>query len=192
MDIVGLHLRALDETARLVDGVRPEQMDLPTPCAGWDVRVLLAHLVGGNMRWAALPTGDPLTRGPASGGGAGADLLGDDPAGAYRRSATALQAAWRDPALLDRQFEIPIGVMPGRLAFQVRLVETVVHAWDLAKATGQHPEFAPEIVQTAIHFVQSSLPREQLPGSPFAPPVSVSDDLPAIDRLAALLGRTPG
>jgi uncharacterized protein (TIGR03086 family) len=192
MDIISLHDRAVDETARLVDGVKPEQMDLPTPCAGWDVRVLLAHLVGGNMRWAALPNGDPLTRGPARGSGAAADLLGDDPAGAYRRSAAALQAAWRDPGLLDRQFEIPIGVMPGRVAFQVRLVETVVHGWDLAKATGQHPAFAPGIVETAIHFAQSSLPRERLPGSPFAPPVSVSDDLTEIDRLAALLGRTPG
>ena len=47
MDIVRLHERALDETARLVGGVRPDQMDLPTPCSDWDVRTLIAHLVGG-------------------------------------------------------------------------------------------------------------------------------------------------
>lgn len=191
MDIVGLHDRAVDETARLVDGVKPEQMNLPTPCAGWDVRALLAHLVGGNMRWAALPNGDPLTRGPARGSGPTADLLGDDPAAAYRRSAAALQAAWREPALLDRTFEIPIGVLPGRAAFHVRLVETVVHAWDLARATGQRPAFDPEVVETAARFSRSHLPADQPPGTPFAPPVPVADDLPAIDRLAAFLGRTP-
>jgi len=37
MDIVRLHDQALDETARLVGGVRPDQMDLPTPCSEWDV-----------------------------------------------------------------------------------------------------------------------------------------------------------
>ena len=191
MDIVGLHDRAVDETARLVDGVKPEQMNLPTPCAGWDVRLLLAHLVGGNMRWAALPNGDPLTRGPARGGGPSADLLGDDPAASYRRSAAALQAAWRGPALLDRTFEIPIGVLPGRAAFHVRLVETVVHAWDLARATGQHPAFDPEIVETAARFSRSHLQGERPPGTPFAPPVTVANDLPAIDQLAAFLGRAP-
>jgi len=49
MEIVHLHRRALDETARLVDAVRPDQMGLPTPCSDWDVQALLAHLVGGNI-----------------------------------------------------------------------------------------------------------------------------------------------
>lgn len=191
MDIVGLHDRAVDETARLVDGVRPGQMDLPTPCAGWDVRALLAHMVGGNMLWARLAQEGVMVRRPAHGGGPIPDLLGDDPADAYRRSAAALQAAWQDPALLDRTFEIPIGVLPGRAAFHVRLVETVVHAWDLARATGKHPAFDPEVVETASQFSRSHLPGDRPPGAPFAPPVTVADDLPAIDLLAAELGRTP-
>ena len=65
MDIIGLHERAVDETARLVDGVGPEQLVLPTPCLDWDVRALLTHLVGGKIRWAALAKGEPLMRGPA-------------------------------------------------------------------------------------------------------------------------------
>jgi len=170
MDIIGLHDRAVDGTARLVDGVGPEQMGLPTPCPDWDVRALLTHLVAGSCH---------------------ADLLGDDPAAAYRRSAAALHAAWQDPALLDRQFEIPIGILPGRAAFNVRLVETVIHGWDLAKATGQHPAFDPEVVRTAAQFAQSGLSGDRPPGAPFAPPVAVADELPEIDRLAAFLGRTP-
>jgi len=196
MDIVRLHERALDETARLVGGVRLDQMDLPTPCSDWDMRALLAHLVGGNDRYAALATGEPMGRGPARGeplgrGPVAADLLGDDPAGAYRRSAVAVEAAWRDPTLLDQPFELPFGVMPGRAAVSLHLVETVAHAWDLAKATGQHPAFDPDVVQTAAHFAQSSLPGARPPGTPFAAPVPVADDLPAIDHLAAFLGRTP-
>jgi len=184
MDIIGLHDRAVDETARLVDGVGPEQLGLPTPCPDWDVRALLTHLVGGNLRWAALATGEPLMRGPARGGAPGADLLGDDPAAAYRRSAAALHAAWQDPALLDRQFEIPIGILPGRAALNIRLVERVIHGWDRAKATGQHSAFDPEVVGTAAQFAQSGLSGDR-------PPVPVADELPEIHRLAAFLGRTP-
>jgi uncharacterized protein (TIGR03086 family) len=187
MDIVHLHERALDETAQLVDGVSPDQMDLPTPCTEWDVRTLLAHLVGGNVRWIALVRGEATQRRSAQGGGPSAELLGDDPAGAYRRSATDLKAAWQDPALLDRTFELPIGVLPGRAALALHLVETVTHAWDLAKATGQQPAFDPEVVRAAMQFAQSKRP----PGNAFAAPVPVADDLPEIDRLAALLGRRP-
>lgn len=191
MDIVSLHDHALDETAQLVDAVRPDQMDLPTPCTDWDVRALLTHLVGGNVRWAALPQGEPLQRGPAQGGGPRSGLLGDDPAGAYRRTAAALKAAWQDPALLERPFELPIGVLPGHAALQQHLVETVIHAWDLAKATGQQPVFDPDVVRAAMQFTQSNMPAKRPPGAPFAAPVAVADDLPEIDRLAAFLGRTP-
>ena len=87
MDIIRLHERALDEAARLVGGVRPDQMGLPTPCSDWDVRALIAHLVAGNVRFLDVAQGKPRPeRGPVT-----PDVLGDDPAGAYRRSAEALK-----------------------------------------------------------------------------------------------------
>lgn len=188
MDIVRLHGRALDDAARLIDGMRPEHLGLPTPCGEWDVRALLAHLVGGNVRWAVLAGAAAMDRSPARGSGQGADLLGDDPAGAYRRSADLVRAAWRDPALLDRSFALPIGTLLGRAAINLHLVETVVHGWDLARATGQTPAFDPEVVRAATHFTRSGPPP---PRATFAAPVPVADDLPEIDRLAALLGRAP-
>jgi uncharacterized protein (TIGR03086 family) len=166
-------------------------MALPTPCTEWDVRTLLTHLVGGNLRWAGVARGEPMRRGPAQGGGPAPDLLGDDPAGAYRRSAAALKEAWRDPALLDRPFELPIGVLPGRAAVNLHLVETVTHGWDLARATGQESTFDPDVVGAALQFAQSNTPGERPPSAVFAPPVAVDDDLPEIDRLAAYLGRAP-
>ncbi len=196
MDIIRLHEQAMDEAARLIDGVRPDQMSLPTPCSDWDVRALLAHLVGGNARYAAVAEGKPMGRGPAEGkpmgrGPVAADLLGDDPAAAYRRSAVMVTAAWRDPALLDQQFELPIGVLPGSAAIDLHLVETVAHAWDLAKATGQRLAFDPDIVRAATRFVQAGGPGERSPGAAFAAPVQVADNLPELDRLAAFLGRRP-
>ncbi len=190
-DIVRLHERALDEAARLVDGVTPAQMSLPTPCSEWDVRALLTHLVGGNLRWVSVAQGRPLPRPPAQGARPSPELLGDDPATAYRRSAAVLTEAWQDPLLLDQQFDIPFGLMPGRAALTLHVVETVTHGWDLAKATGQSPAFDPDVVRTALHFTQETLPPSRPPGSPFAEAVPVADEAPEIDRLAAYLGRTP-
>ncbi len=191
MDIVPLHDRALDEAAQLVDAVQPDQMGLPTPCTDWDVRALLTHLVGGNRRYVGLTQGASIGPGTARAGGPPVDLLDDDPAGAYRRSAAELKAAWADPALLDRTFDLPIGTLPGRAALTLHLVETVTHGWDLAMATGQRPTFDPEVVRTALRFAQAGVPGERPPGTPFEPAVPVADDLPEIDRLAAFLGRTP-
>ncbi|GAC1399435.1 MAG: hypothetical protein NVSMB65_17510 [Chloroflexota bacterium] len=58
-------------------------------------------------------------------------------------------------------------------------------------ATGQHPAFDPDVVQAALQFTMQTLPPVRPPGSPFAAPVPVADDAPAIDRLVAYLGRTP-
>jgi len=195
MDIARLHKQAMDETARLVGGVQPDQMGLPTPCSDGDVRALITHLVGGNTRYAGVAEGTPMRRGPEGTPMArrtvADDLLGDDPEGAYRRSAEAVERAWRDLALLDRQFELPFGTLPGRAALGMHLVETVTHTWDLAKATGQQPSFNPEVVQTASQFARSSMTDQRPPGSPFAAPVPVAEDATELDRLAAFLGRKP-
>jgi hypothetical protein len=48
-DITELHARALDATGRIVDGVAADRWHAATPCAGWDARGLVNHLVAGNL-----------------------------------------------------------------------------------------------------------------------------------------------
>jgi len=70
-------------------------------------------------------------------------------------------------------------------------VETLVHGWDLARATGQPLAFPDEIVEVEIEISRKLLDGLPPGRSSFAPPQPVADDAPAIDRLAALLGRRP-
>lgn len=187
MDILEQYERALDQTGRIVEGIQPNQLELPTPCTEWNVRGLLNHLIGGNWRTAGVAEGkSPMQRGVPD-----EDLVGENPAESYRQSADAAKRAWQTPGAVDRLYEMPVGKIPGQGVLQLRLTEAVVHGWDLAKATGQTPHFDADLVETAMTFSEANLGRVRGAGSPFEPPIDVPDDVPAIDRLAALMGRQP-
>jgi uncharacterized protein (TIGR03086 family) len=178
---------ALNLTGELVDGVRAGQWDDPTPCAGWMVRDLVRHMVTGNQVFAAVLSGTPLAE-------AGTTALAAPPpadlAGAFRESAERLRAAFGQPGALDQVVTIPVGTMPGAGAARIRMVEMLVHGWDLAEATGQATAFPEDLAEQALAFTRPQL--EALPPgrSPFSPPQPVAGDAPAILRLVACLGRS--
>lgn len=182
MDLIEVHNRALDQTQMLVDGVETSQMTRPTPCREWDVRALLGHMVVGNRSYTDIARCRQRRPTP------GEDVLGNDPTLAYRQSAEDVKQAWRDPLLLDQTLPSHLGRMSGRTFLGIHLVETVVHGWDLAMATGQQTRFDPDIVQAAMEIsrdVLAELPR----GTWFDPQLEVGDDCSAIECLAAFLGR---
>ena len=177
--------RAVDATGRLVAAVRDDQWAGPTGCPGWSVRDLLNHLVGGNLVAAAVLT-DERPPDPT------ADHLGADPAAAYRRSGDAVREAFARPGALEKVVTVPAGTIPGAVALHLRLTEHLVHGWDLAQATGQATMGLPaELAEQELAFARVQLGKIPPDRRPFAPPQPVADAAPAIDRLAALLGRRP-
>lgn len=174
---------ALDGAGHLVAAVAAEQWDLATPCTDWTVRQLVAHLVGGNRLTARVLRGEPT--GPP-------DPLGDDPAAAYRASADELLVAFRRPGVLEGTYTLPAGTLPGPAVAHLRIVETLVHGWDLARAIGRPPPFPDDLADGELAFSRDLLGRLPEGRRPFAPPRPVAEHAPAIDRLAALLGRPAG
>lgn len=185
MDLVEAHDDALAATGEIVAGLDQSQLSLPTPCPEFDVRALLGHLVEGNHRLVAIAHGEPGTSVALT-----ADVP-DDWLAFYTSSAAAVADAWRDPALLDETVELPLGEVTGTVALGVHTVETVVHGWDLAKATGQSTEVAPDLCAVAWRNVQSVNDDLRGPGRPFAAAVPVPADATATERLVAWLGRRP-
>lgn len=179
---------ALVADRELVAGVGADQWTAATPCSEWTVRDLVNHIVGGNRLFAEILHGDTEALARRQ-GLLGRDHLGDDPVSAYRSSADELLEAFRQPGVLQQMFTVPVGTVPGVAALQLRLVESFVHGWDLARATGQPVNFPADLVEQALAFTRSKL-ADLPPGSTaFAPPQPVADDAPAIDQLAAALGR---
>ena len=70
----------------------------------------------------------------------------------------------------------------------MRLYDLLVHGWDLAQATRQPSELLNDLAERALAFARVQLSTQPRTGR-FAPAQAISEDAPAIDRLAAFLGR---
>ncbi|MFE7782793.1 TIGR03086 family metal-binding protein [Streptomyces nigrescens] len=180
-------LRAYEQVTRdvaaLVAAVRPEDLALPTPCAGWSVRQLLDHMVWENLMATSIAEDAPRDDHTA-------DHLGDDHRAAFDDSVRAALAAFTGSGMLRRTYG-PYEA-PGAMIVQQVVVELLAHGWDLARATGAPTGLAPEAAEetlAAARRIYGAAPRTE--GSSFAPERPAPPGASATDRLAAFLGRAP-
>jgi uncharacterized protein (TIGR03086 family) len=186
MDIIQLHERAMEQTGQIVDGVASTQHALPTPCTEWNVDALIDHVTTINWMFVGIAEGKP-----PEGGAGSPDTANEDSVAMYRRSVEVLSQAWRAPGRAEQTYQMPFGEMTGEAALGIHVADVVTHGWDLAKATGQQANFDPAVVEVATQTARVTFDGMRGPGMPFAAAVPVSGDLPAVDRLAAFLGRQP-
>lgn len=178
--------QAFEWTTQVVRRITPDQLPQATPCAGWSVRMLLNHMIGANLAFGAgVPTGavDPQCD-PA------VDLFADDPTPAYAASWPAVVQAWSD-ADPGATTAFPWGPIPNAIARQLLVGESVVHGWDLARATGQEESVPPDLVAATSELAIMLFTDPANRGTDFAPPVPVPADTTATARLVAFLGRHP-
>jgi uncharacterized protein (TIGR03086 family) len=176
--------RAFASTRAVLSTVKPDQLDLPTPCASWDVRSLINHFVG-TARWAAdVIAGTAGT--PERDYAAGNFLAGYD-----EQVAVALAAFAADGAL-DRTVRLPFGELSGAELMDLASTDQFTHAWDLARATGHDtdldPELAGELLARARVTVLDAY-RGPEGVAPFGWIVEPRPDACPAGRLAAFLGR---
>ena len=123
-----------------------------TPCSDWDARTLLNHVVFGNRTFTSIVNGKPPPPQEQIRTMRDQDQLGDDPVVAWRDSAAGLLAAFDAPGVLGRTFSSPLGEMPGAGLARLRITETLVHGWDLARSTGQPVPFDEPLARRRVGF----------------------------------------
>ena len=174
--------RAFDAVAGLISNIRAGQWSAPTPCTDWTVRQVVNHLIGMNRVFAALLADEPPPPRLS------ADHVEDDPVGAYRDSAAALQAAFGRPGVLECTYRGPLGTATGAERLQIRLYDLIAHGWDLAQATEQPVDLPDDLAEQSLAFARTQLTEQARPGR-FGPVQIVAEQAPAIERLVAFLGR---
>lgn len=177
--------------AGLVAGVRDDQLTAPTPCADTSVGDLLAHVDGLSLAFTAAAAKTPLD-GSGQGPAADASRLAPDWRTRIPQRLAALADAWREEAAWAGMTQAGGLDMPAEIAGVVALDEIIVHAWDIAVASGQRFSGEPQLMEAAYGFAQQAV-AEHPQGTPglFGPPVPVPDDAPLLDRLLGLTGRDP-
>jgi uncharacterized protein (TIGR03086 family) len=190
VDLVALNAQAVRTSIDLVAHVTAADLSKPTPCAGWTLHGLLAHMITQHYGFAAASRGE-------------GDLalwklrpLGDDPVADYRAAAEHVIAAFAADGVLERKFPLPEFsadfLFSGAQAISFHFIDYVVHSWDVARTLGRTVTFGDNLLKAALP-VAEVVPNGQIrlaPGSAFAPEVPWSGDS-TLDEIIAILGRSP-
>ncbi len=196
-DIRSFHRVAVLASVDVVDAVTPEQLRSPTPCAGWSLADLLAHMTVQHHGFAAAARGgggDPAVWEPST----VADAVSADPAGSYAAAAADVLDAFTAEGVLDATFALPEfgpGVaFPGALAIGFHFVDYVAHGWDVARAICSSFELPPDVLAAALP-IALAVPGDKAfraaPGAVFGPATMAADEANDLSRILSHLGRSP-
>ncbi|MFD4910826.1 TIGR03086 family metal-binding protein [Kitasatospora purpeofusca] len=173
----------------VVRGVPAGGWGAPTPCSEWTVRQVLNHA---RLDQQALvmqiteeaPAGDPFdpADAPADGGGDAVAELAAVLDGAAK--------AWE--SVRDAEsVPTPMGPMPAAAGAAVAALDAAVHAWDIARATGQDVPLTDSLAEglespaaQIVDFVRDTFGK-------FGPAVEVPADAGRAAQLLGFTGRDP-
>ncbi|MFL6124133.1 TIGR03086 family metal-binding protein [Actinophytocola sp.] len=175
--------------AAVVRTITADQLAEPTPCAKYDVRALLNHLLfwgpslaGAGRKEVVAPLAAAESDVDLTTGDWRADLLEllDRMASAW-----APRSAWEGVTGFGEPREMPAAVIGDMITG-----ELAVHGWDLAVATGQLLDLPAPLVAHLWESMAAPAAQGREMGL-FGPEVTVPADAPTLDRVLGLTGRDP-
>jgi uncharacterized protein (TIGR03086 family) len=191
-ELVAADATAVQATAVLVGRLTAADLTRPTPCAGWDLEMLLRHMTAQHLGFAAAAEGRGADLAAWALPPAGVGVLG-----AYPAAAEAVLTAFAAGDVLQRPFVLaefdPARTIPGRLAVGFHLVDYLVHGWDVARAVGAPFQPAASVLAAALPIVRA-VPDDRSrcePGAAFAPALPVPAGTQPLSEILLLLGRNP-
>ncbi|HEY2834046.1 MAG TPA: TIGR03086 family metal-binding protein [Sporichthyaceae bacterium] len=147
-----------DRLARLT----PDQWSVKTPCTEWDSAALMTHVVEVHRAMGAMLSGvapEPVT-------------VDTDLVSAWRAGRAAIESAMADESTATKVVDtgrfgtMPFGIVVGGML----CTDTIVHTWDLSRATGQDERLDPAGVAEAFALLKTFGDGIRQPGA-FGPAV---------------------
>lgn len=183
-DTAAAFRRATDGFVARARQINSTQWSAATPCSEWDVRALVNH-VAGEYRWVpemiagrtVADVGDRLD----------GDLLGDDPLQALIEAQRLALAAVEAPGVLATTVHLSFGDTPASEYARQMTVDSVIHAWDLARAIGGDETLDPELVELSYAELQRCA--EDWRAAGVFGPVTAASDGSTQAKVLALAGR---
>jgi len=162
-----------------VDGIASDQWNAPTPCTEWTVRDLVGHVVSVHRAiLAGLDVAPPPP--PAD---------DHDLAAAWHTATTGILAALADPARATAPVAGRFAPMPlEQLVGMLGCFDTLVHTWDVARATGQDERLDADAVTFSFDALRPNDDAIRGPGS-YGPKLDPAPGADEQTRFLAFLGR---
>lgn len=155
--------------------------DATTPCEGWTVRDVVAHVVDTQRDFLAQ---HDLSSGPRP------DL--DDLDAGWRAHHAATVEVLARPGVAEKAYEGHFGpTTVGETLADFYGFDLAVHAWDVARASGQPDPFGDEEAARLRTTAEGWGPAIRMEGV-CGPEIEVAAGASAADRLLGFLGRDPG
>ncbi|HZZ48931.1 MAG TPA: TIGR03086 family metal-binding protein [Pseudonocardia sp.] len=173
---------ACEQMITLVDTVTPDQLSDPTPCDQYRVRDLLEHIDSVSTGFAAIArkqVAEPTALSFADGWQI-----------RVANHVRDLGVAWGNPTAWDGLGAAAGLELANEVWGRIVLTELVVHAWDLATATGQSTDLPEDTLRACLDHVVDFVPNAPIPQL-WGSPVELADEAALLDRIVAVTGRTP-
>ncbi|MEU2259344.1 TIGR03086 family metal-binding protein [Streptomyces sp. NPDC019645] len=174
---------ATERALPVVRGVTDDALTAPTPCPEYDVRALINHLFQVVVNFQALAARQDTDFSETPDRTAERDWRES-----FADETARLAKAWAEPGA-EEGTTGSLG-LPARTVGHMVLADLTVHAWDLARATGQEYAPDPEVVAELGPAVEEMAPQARRYGA-FGEPVSVPADASPFARMLAVTGRDP-
>ena len=171
--------RSLAYTRVMLADVRPDQLDRLTPCTGWTLGHLLAHMedaldafteaAAGRVEVAAVPETSSRV-----------DTL--------REKACALLGAWTAARPAPERVEVGDLGLDAPLLVATAALEITVHGWDVGQATGRRTRIPDDLARGLLAVAQQVIDATDR-GPRFASPRPVGSGAASDVRLLSWTGR---
>jgi uncharacterized protein (TIGR03086 family) len=195
-DIRPLHRIAVLASVDVVSRITADDLALATPCVGWNLADLLAHMTVQHRGFAAAARGHGADEAVWHTDTVSA-AVATDPARAYAEAAADVLDAFAGADVLGASFALPeLGpgaVFPGEMAIGFHHVDYVVHGWDVARTLGRPYELADDVVAAAVPlaFMVPDGDFRSADGAVFGPAIEATGQSGDLDRILSHLGRSP-
>ncbi len=179
------YIRSLDSSINFVKNVPDDAWGNDTPCSDWDVKAVVNHIVYENVWMIALFSGRTIAE---VGNEFEGDLVGDDPAGVYTRTASDVKAILAEPDAMTRTCQISSGPVSGADYAKELFLDTLIHGWDIAIGSKQDATLDSYLVEQCMPLGQAIADNDNY-GSAFKAATSGSESGNPQTHLLGLLGR---
>ncbi|HET6285519.1 MAG TPA: TIGR03086 family metal-binding protein [Amycolatopsis sp.] len=179
---------AAEEFVGILREIGESDFAVRTPCAEYDVRALLNHL----LHWGPWleAAGRKAPPPEMSSGEAEAGLVGDGWLGDLEKQTARLVDVFGAPEAWQGQTTFGGRPVPASMAGYMVLDEFVFHGWDLARATGAEFAVLPEVAD-AVYAIALEIGAQARAMKVYGDEVIVAEDATTFERALGATGRNP-